>query len=273
MKEILELARRPVVRAQGDYIQDGLLHCGLCHTPKEHWVELLGRRRKVACLCKCQSAAAQKQREAERAKQAAEALERQMAAAVQDRSYRKWTFATDDGRSPKAVAAAKGYCKRWAEMRVQNMGLLLYGDVGRGKTFAAACIANELASRGVPVLMARLPSLANSMGWGDERREFLRSLNAYDLLVLDDLGAERDSSAMKEAVYQIVDGRYAAGKPAIFTTNLTWQEFTKPERMEDRRTYHRILEMTVAVQADGPDRRVEKHKAKQAAARALLLED
>ena len=42
------------------------------------------------------------------------------------------------------------------EMLEKNQGLLFYGDVGTGKTFAAACIANYLLERRIPVVMTFL---------------------------------------------------------------------------------------------------------------------
>lgn len=169
------------------------------------------------------------------------------------------------------MEALRRYCQKWPEMKKQNLGLYLYGGVGTGKTFAAACVANELTRQGVPVLMASLVRMANALGWGEERAVFLRSLNAYDLLVMDDLGAQRGSDAMKEAVYQIIDSRYASGKPILVTTNLTWEQFHSPREEGDRRIYDRIREMTVAIQMGGQSRRHRLHEEKQNAARAMLL--
>lgn len=264
------LASRRAEVLPGDYIQDGLLHCGACHGKKETWVELFGMRRKVACLCRCQGEKVQRQLEEMEHRQRLEALERKKSAAVQDAAYRKWTFDKDDGANPRVMNALRRYCQKWPEMKRRNIGLYLHGGVGTGKTFAAACVANELTRQGVPVLMTSLVRMANALGWGEERAVFLRSLNAYDLLVLDDLGAQRGSDAMKEAVYQIVDSRYASGKPILVTTNLSWEQFQSPREEGDRRVYDRIREMTVAIRMDGPSRRHRLHEEKQNAARAML---
>lgn len=265
------LAMSKAEHLPGDYIQDGLLHCGACHSRKETRVELFGMQRKVACLCRCQSEKVRRQLEEMEARQRIEALERKRAAAVQDPAYRKWTFEGDDGANPRVMEALRRYCQKWPEMKQQNLGLYLYGGVGTGKTFAAACVANELTRQGVPVLMASLVRMANALGWGEERAVFLRSLNAYDLLVMDDLGAQRGSDAMKEAVYQIIDSRYASGKPILVTTNLPWEQFQNPREEGDRRIYDRIREMTVAIQMGGQSRRHRLHEEKQNAARAMLL--
>ena len=73
------LASRRAEVLPGDYIQDGLLHCGACHSRKETFVELFGLQRKVACLCRCQSEKVQRQLEEMEARQRIEALERKRA--------------------------------------------------------------------------------------------------------------------------------------------------------------------------------------------------
>ena len=37
----------------GDYVKDGLLHCGKCHTPKECRISVDGAEMVVGCLCDC----------------------------------------------------------------------------------------------------------------------------------------------------------------------------------------------------------------------------
>ena len=50
---------------------------------------------------------------------------------------------------------ARAYVDHWPEAFKRNVGLLLFGDVGTGKSFAAGCIANALLDRDVPVLMTK----------------------------------------------------------------------------------------------------------------------
>ena len=53
------------------------------------------------------------------------------------------TFAHDNGQNP-VMAKAYAYVDHWEEAFKKNIGLLLFGDVGTGKFFAAGCIANAL---------------------------------------------------------------------------------------------------------------------------------
>ncbi len=48
---------------------------------------------------------------------------------------------------------ARAYVAHWNEAYLYNTGLLLFGDVGTGKSFFAGCIANALLDQNTPVLM------------------------------------------------------------------------------------------------------------------------
>ncbi len=52
---------------------------------------------------------------------------------------------------------AHAYVENWKEAYKSNIGLLLFGDVGTGKSFFAGCIANALLDQDVPVLMTNFP--------------------------------------------------------------------------------------------------------------------
>ena len=47
MESIMKKAEAANSAAAGDYMQDGLLHCGKCHTPKQCYVEVFGNIRKI----------------------------------------------------------------------------------------------------------------------------------------------------------------------------------------------------------------------------------
>jgi DNA replication protein DnaC len=156
----------------------------------------------------------------------------------------------------------------------QNIGLLIFGNVGTGKTYFAACIANALTDKGVPVIMTSFSTIVNSMGgfYDEEKVNYLRSLNNYKLLIIDDLGAERQSDFMLEQVYNIIDSRYKSNLPIIITTNLTLKDIQNPQDMKYKRIYDRITEMCVPLKYDGESRRKEAHADKLAKARQMFAD-
>ena len=243
---------------QGDYIgeEDGLLYCGKCNTPKQTRVEIFGRVRTPMCLCKCE---AEKRARAEEERKRIEREARirsNRAAAFPESDFRNWRFEKDNLSNPKISEVVKKYVKNFAEMKRMGKGLLLYGPVGRGKTFMAACAANALLDSGYSVLMTNFARIANTVfGMSDGKQEHLDSLNRYSLLILDDLAAERKTDYMQEIVFSVIDARYRAGKPVIITTNLTMDEMTKPGNVTEKRIYDRILQMTAPVEVRGSNQR------------------
>ena len=70
------------------------------------------------------------------------------------------------------------YAKHFDEMLAKNQGLLFYGGVGTGKTFAAACIANHLLSQRVPVVMTSFVKLLETMqGFSEDDSALIARLN------------------------------------------------------------------------------------------------
>lgn len=54
-----------------------------------------------------------------------------------------WTFDNDDGSVPQ-MQMARRYVENWDKVWAEHIGLLLWGNLGSGKTYMAACIANVL---------------------------------------------------------------------------------------------------------------------------------
>ena len=81
------------------------------------------------------------------------------------------------------------------------------------------------------------------------RSEAFRDISA--LLILDDLGAERNTSYGKECVFDVVNRRLLSGKPMIITTNITLSAMQKATDLDDRRIDDRILEVCVPILFNG----------------------
>lgn len=253
----IERASEKQIKAeQGDYIVDGLLYCGKCHTPKQARVVILGFERTPMCLCKC--AAERKQREAEEEKR--REFERRVKelrrAGFPESQMEQWTFENSDSPNSQYSLIAKRYVANFAQMRADGKGLLLFGDVGVGKTFLAACIVNALINQGVPCLMTNFARLTNTLsGMFEGKQEYIDKLNSFPLVVIDDLGAERDTEYVGEIVHNIIDSRCREGLPLIITTNLDGKELENPKDIRKRRIYSRLFEMCIPVKFEGEDRR------------------
>lgn len=240
----------------GDYIDEttGLLMCGNCHTRKQTEVRLFGEVRRPMCICKCEA----ERRETERMQmELQEKVKEYRRIGISNASMWEWTFANDDHSNKKLSEAMQRYADNFDDFRKQGKGLLLFGTVGTGKTYFAACIANALIDRGLRCMMTRISDVAENIFNG---KCTCHDFNKFPLLVLDDLGAERKTEYMQEIVYDVIDSRYRARLPLIVTTNLTSKELQYPSEISYQRTFSRLLEMCLPVNVEGENRRLEKLK-------------
>ena len=257
--------------------EDGLLYCGKCRQPKEAYFAegrtLFGRDRHPK-ECDCQRKRRETLEAADREQKHREEVERLKRKGFTNPAMQEWTFGNDNGKCPQ-MDKALFYVEHWEDAVRKNIGLLLFGDVGTGKSFLAGCIANALLEKDVPVLMTNFPTILNRMTglFGSDRADFLASLNAYDLLILDDLGAERGTEYALEQVFAVIDARYRSRKPLIVTTNLTLDALKHPDDLAHARIYDRILEICAPILFGGENLRVEKANETKTAARSLLLPD
>ena len=240
----------------GDYEKDGILYCGKCGEAKEFVWSFGGKKRIVKALCNCdlaEKAEAEKAREeAERQKEIAIARR----AGFPDKELLKYTFSNNIKKFSRTSNAMERYAKDFDYFKEMGKGLLLYGPVESGKTFYACCIANALIDKGYTCLATNFSRIANTLWDTPNRQAYYDSLNKFDLLVIDDLGAERETDYMEEIIFNIVDNRDRAGLPMIITTNLTLEEIKGPTDVAKQRIYSRILKNCFPVEIAGDKYRI-----------------
>ena len=129
--------------------------------------------------------------------------------------------------------------------------------------------------RDVPVLMTNFPSILNRLTgvFAEDRAAFIASLDDYSLLVIDDLGVERNTEYAMEQMFTVIDSRYRSKRPLIVTTNLKLEEIKNPPDLAHARIYDRILERCAPVLFSGKNFREEGARATKAAAKEIVRKD
>lgn len=261
------------VEKEGDYrSEDGLLICGVCGKPKERHVDDLDFPVRTPCECeekeieerKAREKAQTERQDRERVKEWVRRCYRELG---QDgiRKAEKMTFDNDRFKDSRQ----SDYCRRYADnfegVLRDNIGIVLYGSVGTGKTFLASCICNRVIEKGFSAMFCNLGGIAQkSISVKEtERDEAREDIMTPDLIVFDDLGVERRSEYMDEAIYTVVNTRYMAHKPAIFTTNLRETDFENPKDERQKRIFSRIVGMCDFVPVEGSDKRIREHNNKK----------
>ena len=156
----------------------------------------------------------------------------------------------------------------------ENGSLLISGPCGTGKTHMAIGLLCEwyagqmiLAKDDVDFIYPKgdavfLPVVElfyelkdTFKGGGVTENAVLKEYSEIDLLVLDDLGAEKTSDWSRQVFYLLLDRRYREMKQTIITTNLSLEQIA--ETFDDR-VASRLCEMGVTIELKGKDKRVEK---------------
>lgn len=253
--------------------EDGLLYCGICHTPKETYFPegktLFGRDRHPS-ECECRRKEREKRESEEKLREHLATVDRLKEIGFTDKSMKKWTFGKDNGGNPQ-MRFAHIYVEHWEEMRAESRGYLLWGNVGTGKTYLAGCIANALMEQEVPVRMTNFAAILNDLtGTLNGRNAYIERLCSFPLLVLDDFGMERGTEYGLEQVYNVIDSRYRSRRPLIVTTNLTLSELQNPIDRAHQRIYDRVLAMCTPICCSGINFRKEQAQRNMESLREMI---
>lgn len=250
---------------------DNLIYCAKCNTPRQHHIAVLGKKMIVPVPCRCQQEQRDKEEAERKQREFMEQVSRLKSNGLQDKALREYAFANDKGYNPE-IQKAHDYVTHWEEMKAKSIGLLLWGDVGTGKSFFAGCIANALLEQGVPVLMTNFSRILNSLSgmYSDEKNQFIDSLNRYSLLIIDDLGIERSTEFALEQVFNVIDSRYRSKLPLIVTTNMTLDELKHPQDLARSRIYDRVLERCVPLKINNQNIRQKNAAENMKEARKIL---
>lgn len=258
---IKEIASKNINIEQGDYIgEDGLLFCGKCNTRKQGRYEMPWGVVTPPCLCKCEKEKRDMEQQ-ENQLYMQRAFFRNECFGRDFQRMSEWNFAVDDGSNQAISNVAKNYVDNFGTMKADGEGLLFFGEVGTGKSFFAACIANALIDLCIPVRMTNFASIRNELQEDFSRRKkYIQFLVSYPLLILDDLSAESKSDYMSEIVFDIIDSRCRSGLPLIVTTNLTADEMKNTTDIKNQRIYSRLFEMCIPIEVKGRDHRRDRLK-------------
>lgn len=273
MKSIAAIGIAKQKRNPGDFIgSDGFLRCGCCGEKKQdmrlfpnpdmnHMTKLLVA---VECLCDKEAQAAEKRRVQE-IKDRDNAM-RLRSISLMDRRFREAEFRTLQVTKYNAenLKKCRNYVENFDIFLEKNYGLLFWGDVGTGKSFAAAAIANELMKRSIPVVMTSFVAINKAMDAdASVADDIIARIKSAKLVIFDDLGAERNTGTSIERVNNIIDLRCNMKLPMIITTNFTLDQMKTEEDIRYRRIYDRIFQCCPRpMQFTGPSwRRVEANKA------------
>jgi len=254
-------------------------YCGRV-VPKKRIV-LFGRERWVQPVCECEAEAHDRQLAEAMERHRKNEIERRFAMSeLGDRfdHCRFDTFQPVPG-TESALEAAREFAETFGD-RKDGLGLLIWGQPGNGKSHLAAAICHQLKEAGHTVVFQKVPNLLERIrstfrrGAHESEREIMDALRRCELLVLDDIGAEKVTDWVLEVMFRIIDSRYSWRRPVVFTTNFSprglmyrfmpdGDDYTAEQELAAKRIHDRIMEMVQIVENKAPS-----YRMKTAASRA-----
>lgn len=248
-----------------DYEKDGHIYCKTCHKQVDGKpLDLFGKTVMIRMNCKCDEQRIAKAKEQEHRNKVLEIKRR----CFIEQSQENYTFENaDESTDQELLKKVKRYVEKFQSIRERNLGLLIYGGVGTGKTYISCSIANAIIEKYLyECKVINFSQILNDLqkgGFSLDRNEYISDLTSKTLLVLDDFGIERNTEYALEQIYNVINARYQKQKPTIITTNIDYQDMTKEQTdLMMARIYSRIIEMSVPLKIVGEDRRKQKQKQK-----------
>lgn len=252
---------------EDEYIgENGLPFCKKCKTPR-HWISD-DKKAAAHCVCKCQQEDIRRKQEEETRQKRIDEFNNRSRLSLMGARYKNKRLAdaiiTDSNRS--AYEKCNQYALNHKAVKANNIGLYIYGDNSSGKTFMTACLCNELLWVGYRCIYTNLATILNEIRGSYDRNgigevEILDKLNYYDFAFIDDLGKEflgrefnaASSKWAEEKFFEVLNARYNAQKPTIFSSNYSIAELASVLGL-DKAIVERINEMaTRVIKLEGDD--------------------
>ena len=177
--------------------------------------------------------------------------------------WKTWSdFKPKNDQGSKAYSAAYDIVMNFPNVK---KGLYLWGNSGTGKTLLSVIILTELikhhAIKGRYTKITDFYSMLKST-FGEKSERYGESsliekeFAEIDILVIDDLGVQRDSPWEQETLYNLIDARYERGKFTIITSNQNPEQSLK--ELSGGRILSRLREMCKILELSGEDHRKKK---------------
>lgn len=169
---------------------------------------------------------------------------------------------SENGFSPREKMTQNfQYCKGYAENFTPTAdSLFFFGKTGLGKTFLSSCIAAKVIENGYNVVFGSVLDFFRTIEnehFGRTQGDTLSLIIGCELLILDDLGSEFQTSFTESVLYDIVNSRLNLDRPTIISTNLSIGEFNSKY---NERIVSRITGCYTPITFIGKDIRHLKHR-------------
>lgn len=152
-------------------------------------------------------------------------------------------YRADDQAMVQALTVCRGYVDNFEHHYQAGRCLLMLGNVGTGKTHLASAMvqavireyaASALITTAGEVIRVAKGSMDRKASYSE--RDVLEELASFDLLVLDEVGAQAGTEYERGLLHEVIDRRYQRMLPTVLVSNMAAQDLAAyiGERALDR---------------------------------------
>ncbi|MHC8321224.1 ATP-binding protein [Pseudomonas sp. GB2N2] len=134
----------------------------------------------------------------------------------------------------RALHACMDYVDQFPDNYAAGRSLVLSGNVGNGKThLACAMVQAVIRKHGARAVIATAAEIIRVFkGAMDRNAEYsdndiLEELASFDLLVIDEVGAQSGSAYELSVLHEVIDRRYQFVLPTVVVSNLVTADLTR----------------------------------------------
>jgi len=159
-------------------------------------------------------------------------------------------YRADNSAMVQALAICKGYADNFDDHYREGRNLLLCGNVGTGKTHLASSIVQQVIRKlgAVAVITSaaeiiRVFKRSMDRNAGYTEGDVITELADFDLLVIDEVGAQAGTHYELSVLHEVLDRRYQLVKPTVVVSNMDAKELGQyiGERALDRLRENKAL--------------------------------
>lgn len=167
------------------------------------------------------------------------------------KSFADWEHTEYTKFAETCFNAFTTYANNW---HIGSKGMIVYGGAGCGKSHLSMALADTLAKRGVKVVFRNVPKLFEDIysTFGDSDTStsaVLEPIVNAQVVILDDLGAEKPTDFVKTKLYYIINSLYNSGATIVVTTNV--KKVSDLSDIIGFRAYDRLIEVCGMLHNEG----------------------
>lgn len=237
-------------------VQQPVVLCEYCGAPKKYGVLNLFKKPIYIPIaqCKCEERLERQREEDKKAEELfdnVQRFKRHSNLSKKECTFENWQH---NQYTQPAESCYQTYVQFLNDYHTGSQGMIVYGDAGCGKTHLSIALASALANRGVKVVLKNVPTLFEEIfdtfnNYDLKTSDVMNPITESDVVILDDLGAEKPSDFVKSKLYYIINTLYNNDATVIVTSNL--ENVSDLKDVIGFRSYDRLIEMCNLVHNGG----------------------